>query len=99
VEVPGYPLLAGGSLVTHEATAVLPGDSGLLLHQADTKEGHSGAPVLLSGVPAAQRAVIALHIHGFKANPFEAQFPAHNVALVINEEMNTFIRAHVDARA
>lgn len=97
VEVPGYPFLAGGSLVTHEATAVLPDGSGLLLHQADTKDGHSGAPVLLSGGSPVQRAVIALHIHGFKANPFAAQFPAHNVALVIDEEMNAFVRAHLGA--
>jgi glutamyl endopeptidase len=95
VEVPGYPSSEEGRLVTHEARAIRPEDGRLVLHQAHTKEGHSGAPVLLSGLPPADRSVIALHVHGFQANPFESQFPAHNVALVMTEEMILFIQAHM----
>lgn len=97
IEVPGYPAPAHGNLVTHEASALRPDDRRLVLHAADTKDGHSGAPVLLTDLPPPNRSVVALHIHGFKANPFDVQFPAHNVALAMDGEIVDFIRAHLAA--
>jgi glutamyl endopeptidase len=96
VEVAGYPIIEQGRLVTHESRALRLTD-GIVLHKADTKEGHSGAPVLITHEPGESRAVIALHIHGFKANPDEPRFPSHNVALAIETELAAFVRAHLDA--
>lgn len=96
VEVAGYPSIEQGRLVTHESRALRLSD-GVVLHEADTKEGHSGAPVLITRGSGESRAVIALHIHGFKANPDESRFPSHNVALAIESELAAFVRAHLDA--
>lgn len=93
IEVAGYPSREQGRLVTHESRAVRLSD-GVVLHKADTKDGHSGAPVLQGA--GEHRAVIALHIHGFKANPEASRFPDHNVALAIEGELAAFIRAHLD---
>jgi glutamyl endopeptidase len=96
VEVAGYPGSEHGILVTHDSRALRLND-GIVLHKADTKEGHSGAPVLITRGPGDSRAVIALHIHGFKANPDEVRFPEHNVALAIESELAAFVRAHLGA--
>ena len=95
VEVAGYPQLEQGVLVTHQGRAFRPDDR-LVLHNVDTKEGHSGAPVLLAGPARRDRVVIALHIHGFAANPFKHDFPDQNVALAIEHEIAAFIHAHVN---
>ena len=90
VEVPGYPdSLQGKTLVTHQASANLPGD-GLLLHRADVQPGHSGAPVLLPG-PAGAIQAVGIHVGGFNLNPHGATIRRHNTALLITGTLASFI--------
>lgn len=95
VEVAGFPASADGKLVTHQGNAHRL-DPQVVLHKADTREGHSGAPVLLADADG-RHAVAALHIHGFLANPNDEQFPRHNVALALREDLVAFIRAHLQS--
>jgi hypothetical protein len=96
VEVAGYPGMAHGTLVTHSAGAVRLAN-GLVLHTADTKDGHSGAPVLATAGPGQERVVVALHVQGYEGNPEAGSFPEHNVALALEKALADFVRVHLRA--
>lgn len=96
VEVAGYPPAEEGRLVL-DTGSVQRLAGGVILHTADTHEGHSGAPVLVRAGADQQRVALALHVQGYRGNPEAARFPQHNVALALENELADFVRAHLGA--
>jgi V8-like Glu-specific endopeptidase len=94
IELVGCPKdFQGQILARQEAAGRLSGD-GLLLHQADSTGGHSGAPVLVSG-PAGDTQAVAVHVGGFSLNPHGATIPRHNTALLLQGDLGAFVSTHL----
>lgn len=94
VEIAGFPDIRNvlGTFVTQRAEGVRSvSKRELLLHRADTLPGHSGAPVAQSQSSGAL-GVVGIHIQNGMANPDEAQFGERNVALLLGEDLATFIQ-------
>lgn len=97
VEVAGFRLGVSRQFVTHREEAVCSVSiPELLLHRADTMRGHSGAPVVQPMGTEAQE-VVGIHIQEDNANPDEARFGRRNVALLLRNELTTFIHHFVSA--
>lgn len=97
VELAGFPLWRhwADNFVTHSGQMIRPdGDRNILLYQADTKGGHSGAPVVVNA-GTADAAVIGIHVQPFGGNPFSSTFPRHNVGLVLSQDLVGFITNRV----
>lgn len=91
----GFPNLANGTMVAHQ-NLLIPIDinKNILLHKIETERGHSGAPVFL---PTSDNQVVGIHVHGWAGNPYDDQWPTHNVALAMNRVLAQFIVDHVEA--
>ncbi len=93
VEIAGFPATVEQQFVTQTGPMVCPA-ADVLLHQVDTSEGHSGAPVVLR-TGSTDGVVIAIHVYGFNANPYSQAYPAHNVALALTAELLAFLEQYV----
>jgi len=99
VELAGFPQWQTWTdhFVTHSGPMIRPNrDKNIILYQVDTKGGHSGAPVVVDS-GSADAVVIGIHVQPFGGNPYSDIYPRHNVGLVLNQDLVTFIADNVRA--
>ena len=95
---PRHSSVAPGTLVRHRGAFQRPPERPeLVLHQVETRKGHSGAPMVdvSTGTPRA----ISIHVGGFDRNPLsgEAKYAKHNLALVFEGPLLAWLLAQLEA--